>query len=96
MKELPSKWKELIRKMVEYAQKSNKLKLELEEFLNKPEFKCEEYDSNMFEDSIIDAMQYTGDWQDLINEIEDQMNGIRNDKIETSMEKRIQSNKKRI
>jgi len=94
MKQLPNKWKEHIRKMVEYSQKANKLRQELETYLTEKGFADEDvYETTIFEDSIIDVMDYSGDWESLIQEIENGLNGIRDEENEKFIEERMKRNK---
>jgi hypothetical protein len=93
-KQLTNKWKEHIRKMVEYSKKANKLKDELDEYLISKGFTSEIYETTMFEDSIIDCMIQQGDWEDLIDEIELEMNELRDEKFEIIAQERIRQNQK--
>lgn len=86
MKELSNKWRENIRKMVEYAQRSHQLQEELVEYLNK------HVDNETVEsliDYIIDTNQQTGDYSDLITTVEYALNGTLDEKIEEVMEERM-------
>jgi hypothetical protein len=75
-KKLPEKWKKHIRKMTEYAQKSEQMRKELEVYLTSKGFSEEESSVTGcdFEDSIIDCMQ-SGQGEPLILEIENALNG---------------------
>jgi len=95
MKQLPNKWKEHIRKMVEYSQKANKLRQELDIYLVEKGFVDDDiYETTIFEDSIVDVMEHTGEWENLIQEIENGMNGIRDEENEKYIQERMKMNNK--
>jgi hypothetical protein len=75
-KELPKKWREHIRKMVEYSRKSNQMRIELEDYLIKVGLSSDQAANGCsVEDSIIDTTTQTYDWKGLIESIEDELNG---------------------
>jgi hypothetical protein len=93
MKQLPNKWKEHIRKMVEYNKKAEKLRQELEQYLISYGFSDDRTVTGCeFEDAIIDTNQ-SGDWENLIVMIEDAMNGILDNKLNKIVEERIKENR---
>jgi hypothetical protein len=73
-KQLPKKWEEHIRKMVQFSVRSNEMRAELEEYLKSLGYtNCPSYESGIeFEDSIIDSM-LSGDYPGLIDEINQSM-----------------------
>ncbi|MFD0587681.1 hypothetical protein ACFQZE_06675 [Paenibacillus sp. GCM10027627] len=90
MKQLPIKWQEHIRKMTEFAQKSNQMRYELEQYLIKQGLTDESFESGcMFEDSIIDVTTQSYEWEDLIKDINLALNGKFEQYIEDEMNKRI-------
>lgn len=89
-KELPQKWKEHVRKMTEYAQKSNQMIVELQDYLIKKGLTNDTFESNCaFEDNIIDTTQHSYNWESLVHDIELALNDEYADYIEQITEERI-------